>query len=57
MTKDLPAAVTDHVRTLVATKRLGVPEDIAAAVAYATGDDAGYLTGQVIAVDGGMTMC
>jgi len=57
MTKDLPGEVTDHVRTLVATKRLGTPADIAAAVAYATSDEAGYLTGQVIAVDGGMTMC
>jgi NAD(P)-dependent dehydrogenase (short-subunit alcohol dehydrogenase family) len=36
---------------------LGEPEDIAAAVAYVTSDDAGFLTGQVIAVDGGMTMC
>ncbi|MBY0307332.1 MAG: SDR family oxidoreductase, partial [Phycisphaerales bacterium] len=53
----LPQEVKDHITTLVQVKRLGTPEDIAAAVAYVTGDDAGYLTGQVLTVDGGMTMC
>ena len=32
-------------------------EDIAAAVAYCTSDEAGYYTGQTLTVDGGMTMC
>jgi len=36
--------------------RLGIPEDIAAAVAYLTADDAGYVTGQVLVVDGGLPM-
>jgi 3-oxoacyl-[acyl-carrier protein] reductase len=36
--------------------RLGVPEDIAAAVGYLTADDAGYITGQVLVVDGGLPM-
>ena len=31
-------------------------DDIASAVAYVSADDAGYLTGQVICVDGGMAM-
>jgi len=57
MTKDLPEQVTAHIKGLLAVRNLGKPADIAAAVAYATGDDAGYLTGQVITVDGGMTMC
>lgn len=57
MTKDLPAAVTEHIKGVISTRELGKPEDIAAAVAYVTSDDAGYLTGQTIAVDGGMTMC
>lgn len=57
MTKDLPTQVVDHIRSLLAVKELGRPEDIAAAVSYVTGDEAGYLTGQVITVDGGMTMC
>jgi len=36
--------------------RLGVPEDIAAAVGYLAADDAGYITGQVLVVDGGLPM-
>ena len=36
--------------------RLGKPEDIAKAVAFLASDDAGYITGQVLCVDGGMAM-
>ncbi len=57
MTANLPESVLDSVKGLIQVKRLGTPEDIAAAVAYCTSDDAGFLTGQVITVDGGMTMC
>ncbi len=56
MTANLPDEVKDKVTSLMAIKRLGVPEDIAAAVAYVSSDEAGFLTGQTIAVDGGMTM-
>jgi NAD(P)-dependent dehydrogenase (short-subunit alcohol dehydrogenase family) len=34
-------------------RRLGVPEDIAATTAFLCSDDAGYITGQVIGVNGG----
>jgi len=57
MTHNLPDQVKEHVLGLIAVKRLGIGEDIAAAVAYVTGDEAGFLTGQTICVDGGMTMC
>lgn len=57
MTKDLPPQVIDGVKAMMAVRQLGTPEDIATAVAYATSDEAGFLTGQTIAVDGGMTMC
>ena len=57
MTANLPESVLDSVKGMIQVKRLGMPEDIAAAVAYVTSDDAGFLTGQVITVDGGMTMC
>ena len=57
MTSSLPDQVKDGVLKMMALRRLGTPDDIAAAVAYVTSDDAGFLTGQVICVDGGLTMC
>lgn len=57
MTSGLPEEVGQHVLKAMSVPRLGAPEDIAAAVAYASSDEAGFLTGQVICVDGGLTMC
>ncbi len=57
MTKDLPAEVKEGVQKLMAIRRLGTGEDIAAAVSYVSSDEAGFLTGQVLCVDGGLTMC
>jgi 3-oxoacyl-[acyl-carrier protein] reductase len=57
MTAGLPQQVKNSVLGLMAVKRLGVADDIASAVAYVTSDEAGFLTGQVLCVDGGMTMC
>ncbi|MFZ9880866.1 MAG: 3-oxoacyl-[acyl-carrier-protein] reductase [Phycisphaerales bacterium] len=55
---DMTDILGDTVKTAVLpnipVKRFGKPEEIAAAVAYATSDEAGYLTAQVIAVDGGL---
>lgn len=56
MTRDLPETVMDNLLAMTPLKRLGSPEDVAAAVAYLASDEGGYLTGQVIGVDGGMTM-
>ncbi|MEO6808421.1 MAG: 3-oxoacyl-[acyl-carrier-protein] reductase [Isosphaeraceae bacterium] len=55
MTNVLPEKLKAEVKERVPVNRLGQPEDIADLVCYLSGPGAGYLTGQVIAVDGGMT--
>ncbi len=55
MTNVLPEKIKTEVKERVPVRRLGAPEDIADLVCYLAGPAAGYLTGQVIAVDGGMT--
>lgn len=56
MTEGLPQIVKDTVQKHTPAGRFGQPHEIAAAVNFLTSDDAGYVNGQVIAVDGGMTM-
>lgn len=48
-----PAAMQEAVRTRVVLKRIGRPEDIAAAVLYLTGPDSTFATGSTLVVDGG----
>ncbi len=55
MTDVLPEKIKAEVKERVPVRRLGTPEDIADLVCYLSGPGASYLTGQVIAVDGGMT--
>jgi 3-oxoacyl-[acyl-carrier protein] reductase len=43
-------------KKLIPVRRLGKPEDIAAAVVFLAGPGAGYITGQVITVDGGLSL-
>ena len=45
-----------HTLASVPSTRLGLPEDIAAAVAFLLSDDAAWINGQVLSVDGGGTM-
>jgi 3-oxoacyl-[acyl-carrier protein] reductase len=51
MTEELPDAILDA----VPAKRVGTPEEVAAAVRFLASDDAGYVTGSTLFVDGGMS--
>ncbi len=55
MTDVLPDKIKAEVKERVPVRRLGAPEDVADLVCYLASPSAGYVTGQVIAVDGGLT--
>jgi 2-hydroxycyclohexanecarboxyl-CoA dehydrogenase len=50
------AKVIEAMRRAVPMKRLGRPEDVAAAVAFFASEQAGFITGQTLSVSGGLTM-
>ncbi len=56
MTAALPEDVRKDILSKIPVGRYGSPVDIARAVAFLVSDEASYITGQVLAVDGGMTM-
>ena len=56
MTEKLPEKTREAIAGMISLKRMGSPEDIAAAVAFLAGENASYITGQVLCVDGGITM-
>jgi 3-oxoacyl-[acyl-carrier protein] reductase len=56
LTVDLPDELKEGMMKLIPLNRWGTPEEIAYAVAFFTSDEAGYITGQVLSVDGGMMM-
>lgn len=56
MTKVLPENVKESMLEIIPMKKYGKPEDIANLVLFLSSDNASYITGQVIHVDGGMAM-
>ena len=56
MTDELDERLLNSMLDAVPIGRLGQPEDIAAAVSFLASDEASYITGAVIAVNGGMYM-
>ena len=51
MTKDLPQ---DELKQMIPVGRFGRPEEVAAAVAFLVSEEAAYITGEVISVNGGL---
>jgi len=56
MTHVLSQEVKDKVLSAIPLKRLGTPEDVAAAVRFLASEEAGYITGHVLDVNGGLYM-
>lgn len=56
MTDAMPEGAKDKIITGIPMGRTGKPEDVAEAVAFLASEQAGYITGEVLRVDGGMAM-
>lgn len=56
MTENLSIEAREKMTSAIALNRLGKPEDVASMVAFLASDFCGYITGQVIGVDGGIAM-
>jgi 3-oxoacyl-[acyl-carrier protein] reductase len=56
LTQSLTDEIKDQIKRQVPVGRFAGAEEVAGVVAFLAGEDAGYVTGQTLAVDGGMTM-
>ena len=56
MTEAMPEGAKDKIITGIPMGRTGKPEDVAEAVAFLASEQAGYITGEVLRVDGGLAM-
>ena len=56
MTSAVVSAAGDKIKSSIPVKRLGQPDDISNAVLFLASDESSYITGQVLKVDGGLTL-
>ena len=56
MTQALPERLTESIKPLIALRRLGQAEEVASVAVFLASDEASYVTGQVLIVDGGLRM-
>lgn len=56
MTEAVRNAAEDEIKKRISVRRLGKPEDIANAVLFLASEEAGYITGHILTVDGGLTL-
>jgi 3-oxoacyl-[acyl-carrier protein] reductase len=56
MTRELDKEVVDKIISQIPLLRIGKPQEVASLVTYLASEEAGYITGEVIRIDGGMAM-
>ena len=56
MTRDMPEVTREAIREAIPMRRFGTPEDVAEVVLFLCSEEADYISGQVLPVDGGLVL-